>query len=171
MKRTRITYKMLCGAIDEWNRKSGFGTRQRGYLGLANDAGVHWLTQISADGTAACDTLSGTDGTIRSCWERLLALPPGAIEIPRRPGLEKRGRRRLAAEALAAAAILQVKRWDAEAEAEKALTTDPGNPVELHLEEVIKLHAAGLGETAALTAQKRRALIAAFETALKDEGH
>lgn len=93
IKRSRVTYKRVQAAVAAWNTASGFvwlGVGKgytRGYMELLNDGDVHFLGQISHEGTTRHLSLIGTDGSLRSCLQRIQGLPHGDTEALGRVGL------------------------------------------------------------------------------------
>lgn len=68
--KTRVTYNLLTKKVDAYNKKNNLSYKDKGYLSLANDGGVYWLNEIVA-GTST-KSLDGTDGSLRSCWLRVV---------------------------------------------------------------------------------------------------
>jgi len=67
----RVTYKRLLQAVEEWNQNNGLKYLDKGFLMVKNDGNVHWLGQISRQGHTGEINVPFTNGTLRSCWERV----------------------------------------------------------------------------------------------------
>lgn len=78
MTKTRFSYKSLCSAVDEWNERHGLKYRDKGFLMVKNDGSVHWLAYIWKQGETSEISIGGTDGSLKSCMQRLRYLQPEA---------------------------------------------------------------------------------------------
>lgn len=50
---------------------NGLKYLDKGFLMVKNDGNVHWLGQISRQGHTGEINVPFTNGTLRSCWERV----------------------------------------------------------------------------------------------------
>lgn len=75
-KKTRITYKRLTDAVEAWNKTHNLNYRDKGWLAVGNDGNVHWLQYITKQGQTCVNQVSGTDGTLKSCYQLLGYLEP-----------------------------------------------------------------------------------------------
>lgn len=75
-KQTRISYKRLTDAVEEWNKLHNLQYLDKGYLKVGNDGNVHWLQYLTKQGQTCCNNIDGTDGSLKSCYQRLNWLTP-----------------------------------------------------------------------------------------------
>ncbi len=74
IKKTRITYKKLTIAVDYWNKQNNLKYLDKGFIRITNDGSVHWLIYLTEQGATKAMNISGTDGTLKSCYNRLVYL-------------------------------------------------------------------------------------------------
>ena len=72
MNTTRVTYNLLTKKVDAYNKKNSLSYKDKGYLMVSNEGGVYWLDEIDVQGGTGTKSLSGTDGSLRSCWLKVI---------------------------------------------------------------------------------------------------
>jgi hypothetical protein len=73
-KQTRISYKKLTDAVDFWNQENNLKYRDKGFVKVGNDSNVHWLEYLTEQGATKANNISGTDGSLKSCYQRITYL-------------------------------------------------------------------------------------------------
>jgi hypothetical protein len=80
-KKTRISYKKLTDAVNQWNTENNLQYLDKGFVKVGNDGNVHWLQYLTEQGATKCKNVSDTDGSLKSCYNRLTYLSKESVGL------------------------------------------------------------------------------------------